>query len=503
MQGIGLAGLIAIAFGAGAYYATGQFGAFNALNLTLGAVMLAAAALRGARRLREARGDAGSAVLARSVLGVAAVVVAAVALERAAQTTGLQWDWSFQRRFELSPAVVSVLEDLPGLRATLYYEEFDPRTRSTRLLLRTLAQTADLEWAQKRIRDHPDDEDRFAIGSSNTVVFELDGRHQTVERPTEGTFYEALYRLRARPSGLLYVARGAGEGDLEQPGEGGFTGLAAALETEGFRVHQFVTAALDEVPEEAEAVLLIAPRRPLRQEALDAIHRYLERGGRLVAWLEPGQQSGVEALLARWGITSPDAQLVDPASGPVEGDPAGVNPLAYNYARHPVTQGLDAGRMTFFRGARSFELRKPQPGDELKAVAFASPRSWLASELVIEDGAPVRPADARNDYHPIVVAGRFPRPAGEARIVAIGDADSASNRYLRTLYNLDLVLNAIHWTVEQEPAITLRPKSGVSGSLQLPLPLQNTLTMFQSVGLLLPELLLIAGAFAWIRTRAA
>lgn len=503
MQGVGLAGLIAIAFGAGAYYATGQFGTFNGVNLALGALLLAAAALQAVLRLRDARSELLSNVLARSVLGVVAVAAVAIAAERGADAMGLQWDWSFEGRFELSPAVIGVLDDLPGLRATLYYDEFDPRIRSTRLLLRTLAQAGDLEVDEKRLRDHPDDEDRFAIGSSNTVVFFFGDRSETVERPTEGTFYEALYRLRAEQGGTIYVSRGAGEGNLEDPGDTGFSGLAAALATEGFRVHQFVAAALDEIPEQADAVLLIAPRRGLRGEALAALERYLQRGGRLVAMLEPGVSSGLEELLARWGLSSADAQVVDPASGPVEGDPAGVNPLAYNYGNHPIARGLGAGRMTFFRGARSFALHKPEPGDDLKGVVFASPRSWLAEDLVLENGAPLRPEDARSDYFPLVVAARYQRNGHETRIVAIGDADLASNRYLRTLYNLDIILNAIHWVVEQEPAITLRPKIGVSGKLQLPLPLQNTLTMFQSVGLLLPELLLIAGAFAWTRTRAA
>jgi hypothetical protein len=43
----------------------------------------------------------------------------------------------------------------------------------------------------------------------------------------------------------------------------------------------------------------------------------------------------------------------------------------------------------------------------------------------------------------------------------------------------------------------------VSGRLQLPLPLQDTFEMFQGVGLLLPELLLLAAAFTWARSRSA
>jgi hypothetical protein len=43
----------------------------------------------------------------------------------------------------------------------------------------------------------------------------------------------------------------------------------------------------------------------------------------------------------------------------------------------------------------------------------------------------------------------------------------------------------------------------VSGRMQFQIPLQNTFTRFQSIGLLLPELLLIIAALVWARTRSA
>jgi hypothetical protein len=39
--------------------------------------------------------------------------------------------------------------------------------------------------------------------------------------------------------------------------------------------------------------------------------------------------------------------------------------------------------------------------------------------------------------------------------------------------------------------------------MQFPLPIASTLQMFQGLGLLLPELLLIAAAALWLRRRSA
>jgi hypothetical protein len=69
------------------------------------------------------------------------------------------------------------------------------------------------------------------------------------------------------------------------------------------------------------------------------------------------------------------------------------------------------------------------------------------------------------------------------------------------MYNLDLMMNTVHWAASREPAITIRPKSG--GVLQFPVPIQNSLNAFYGVGMAVPELLLLAGALIWLRRRSA
>ena len=147
-------------------------------------------------------------------------------------------------------------------------------------------------------------------------------------------------------------------------------------------------------------------------------------------------------------------------------------------------------------GARSFALRKPEPGDRLGAVVYASPRSRL-----VAPGAPETEIAPAGEYRPLAVRGRYARGGREARIFAVGDADFASNRHLRSVYNLDLVLNGVHWALGREPAITLRPK--LRDRVQFPLPATDALRSFYGLGLLVPELLLLAGLWVTLRRRAA
>ena len=505
MQALTAIGLVALAFGLGAYYTADGLGAFAAANLLGGGAALlvsAALALRRARRTR-ARG-----ARLHELTGIGWVLVAlavAVGAERALDRSGLAFDWTAESRYSVAPATREALAALPGrVTLTLFHDAGDNRTRSTRLLLQSLARAGPIDVQERRLEDATDEADRYGVGASNTVVVGLGERFEIVERPTEGTLWEALQRLSETRRAVLYVARGEGEASFERSEASGFSGLAAALQNEGYALHDLVLPALERVPNDAAAVLLLGPRRPLRDTSLAALQAYLERGGRLVVMLEPGVESGLEALLERWGFALPDGVVVDPASGPVQGDPPGVDPIVFQYAEHPVVRGLDPTKMTFFVRARPvLAAHKPEPDDELRALAFSSKRAWVAHDTAaVQRGlAPERPADASEGYQPILAVGRYPRAAGEARIVVFGDADFATNHYLRSLYNLDLVMNAVHWAAARESAITLRPKALTPD--QFPLTPQQSLQVLYGVGLLIPEACLIAAALLWARRRNA
>lgn len=496
-------GLVMVASGLGSFYVTEHLAAYNVVNLIGGALCLLAAAVLAARRLRVVGGSDSPRVLRHGIGLIATALVLGVGLERLADWTGIQFDWTFSRRFEISDATRKACEDLgPGLRATLFHDPQDPRTRRSELLLDNLARYCDMEVRSTALDHESEEVDRFEIGSSNTIVIEKGQRFETVDRPTEGAIYEALYRLRSVEGGIIGILRGEGEGDPENTDDLGYSGLSTALSNEGYQQRVLVTPAMKEVPEEIDLVLSIAPRRRLRDDALAALGRYLDDGGRLVALLEPGFESGIEDLLASYGLASPNRLVVDPASGDVDAKVEGLNPVAYNYAVHPVTRGLNRNRMTFFVGVRSFSMYKVERDDRLERIVLSSPRAWLSDDLELLDrlrGKP-EPDGARQDYQPLVVSGEFQRESGQTRIVAFGDSDFASNRYLRAVYNLDLVLNAVHWAASREAEITMRPKAGPP--LHFPLPIADSLRTLYGVGLLVPEILLIAGGVVWLRRRS-
>jgi hypothetical protein len=504
MRELALLGFICAAFGLGAYRGTGELGLFGGANLVLGFGSLGVSALLALRAWRRRRRGSLRGPLLDALVACIALLWAAVLLEGFANASQVRFDWTFEARYALAPATVQALENLPQrMRVTLYSDQFDPRARRTMLLLKQLERHGDVLVRKRLLGQVPEEEDLFGIRSSNSVVLEVGERWERVERPGEGAIFEAVSYLGSTDSKVLYLTAGAGEGDVTKSEPLGYSGVAAALETEGYEVRRLGSPSMPRIPEDASAVVLLAPERRLQPSMLNALSHYLHQGGSLIAMLEPGEQSGLEELLAEFGLNTPDKVIIDPASGSVNGEPPGLDPIVFNYAEHPVTKGLERNRQTYFRGARSFRLVKPRPEDDLRSVVYASGESWLCDDpsVLKRRVVPRRPQGARADYHPIAVAGLYRRDQGETRIVAFGDSDFASNQYLRALYNLDLVMNAVHWATRRESRISIRPKAGQL--IQFPLPIQNSLRAFYGIGLLVPQLLLMAGGLVWLRRRTA
>ena len=106
---------------------------------------------------------------------------------------------------------------------------------------------------------------------------------------------------------------------------------------------------------------------------------------------------------------------------------------------------------------------------------------------------------------PSPAASPSPSPAGEepkapeGRVVAIGDADFASNALLGFQGNQDFFLNAVAWLAEDADLISIRPKEPENQALFLSRQVQQNVAWFALV--LLPGLFVVLGIVTWWRRR--
>jgi ABC-type uncharacterized transport system involved in gliding motility auxiliary subunit len=232
----------------------------------------------------------------------------------------------------------------------------------------------------------------------------------------------------------------------------------------------------------------------------------LKNGGRLLALLpQAPNDGGLKALLKNWAIDAGDDIVVDQQIRLFQGPTLGVEPIADTFNNsHPITR--DFKERTIFPLVRSVEPTKSENVDSTWLVR-TSETSWAEKDVagIFKAGrASLGPDDKKG---PIAVAAAATaqlkklgvEKPGDAKVVAVGTAAFANNRYINIFFNRDFFLNSANWLVGQEEMISIRSRSIRASRVQL--TETESAAVFYLSFLILPEILLIIGLAVWWRRR--
>jgi ABC-type uncharacterized transport system involved in gliding motility auxiliary subunit len=269
-------------------------------------------------------------------------------------------------------------------------------------------------------------------------------------------------------------------------------------------------------------VLVVAgPKVALLPREIAALERFLGAGGKALFMLEPFVRTGLEPLLARYGVVPDERMVIDEASH-FWADMS--SPAVSDYNRHQVTRDLP---LTFFPGARSLSPTPERvPGTSVIPLVNSSKRSWgqrsrsqveLAADrmpgpntlMAIAVRRPITPdsADAiRLGSDASAVSG--PKRAAEdtagdvarrSRIAVVGDSDFATNSFFHIMGNGTLFVNTVNYLAAQESLIGIQPRTHDLPRVNLT-NRQMKGTFFLSV-ILVPALLAVVGMTVWWKQR--
>ena len=486
-------------------------------NLIAGILLLAAAGGWGFDSLRERlrsgggrrAGVHGTSALVQTVLGVALLGMLAFLSTRYSQ----RYDWTEQRVNTLSDQTISLLEDLEGeIQLTAFFSEQDsPVVRDLLDRYEAVSDRVELRFIDPNRR--PDLIETYGIDvvdlARGLLVVARGDDSVRVGQFGEAEITNALLRLTQKGSRKVYFLEGHSERQIgaeddaaPAPGEqapaesaGGLAGFgraAAALRNDGHTVEPLLLSIVEDVPEDADTVVIAGPTRPFFDTERAALERYLERGGALLVMIDPRAQTNLYEDLSRWGAEMGDDVIVDPMQS-VSGQPTA--PVVDRYADpHPVGEKLSR---TVFSMVRSVSIAADYPG--LTSLVFTSDHSWAERDL----DEWLKSGRATQDEHdlpgpvPLAVAGT-PRLAGgdgTSRIVVVGDSNFATNELIDVLSNRDLFLNSIHWLLGDVERIAVRPNVARASSVSLTdgqLQAVQYLVLF-----VLPEGIAVVGAVVW------
>ena len=478
-------------------------------GLLAGKLLLAALALGGALALAGA-GGARRFFTGRGATFGGFTTVAGLAL--AALLAGVNWaatthpvtlDLTKDRLFTLSDDTRRTLAGLStDVEALAFYRADEQDVEPARTLLRRYAdlsrrftfRVVDPYAAPELVKRHE------ITDGGPRIVLVAGERKVRVGAPTEEALTNGLVELTRGAAKKVYVLQGHGEPALKPGSDRAISGAVEGMRRDGFTVEPLSLLEQKDVPADANAVLVIGPRKKLLDPEQQALLVYTARGGKLGVYLEPGVEAGLDPLLAAFGVEADDDIVLDPgqASQLFGGSPA--NPVGVPAPGHPVSERMGQLNVVF-PTARSLVALNTAPGvPRAQPLVLSTREAWGETDLEGLDrtGQAQLGDGEKSGPLPIAMAAERPSPSGgraAARLVACGDSEFMDDRYAQVLGNLDFFLNGVAWLGEQADRIVIRPK-GREGTRLVLSPGQLAAVRFVTLDAL-PVALLGLGLVIW------
>jgi ABC-type uncharacterized transport system involved in gliding motility auxiliary subunit len=445
---------------------------------------------------RQARHGSNAALMTVAFVGILAVV------NYLAYQNPKRWDLTEEGQHSLARETLDTLQALPAKVEALAFYPPNVNTQFAQKMLSDYKFYGDGVFDYTFIDPYADPvtarQVNVPVETSGTIVFVMGDRQERVASLTEQEMTNALVRLMGEEL-AIYFLTGHGEHSPEDFSQEGYSQLKTALEAKNYSVAMLNLLAAPAIPNDAQAIVVAGPRKPLEEGEVQLLRDFAGGGGGLVVMLEPplltefGDQPDLlaEMLAEDWGLLAGDNMVVDLSSS------QGYVSYSYSYNQgHPITNRMQ-GLVTAYPTARTIHAGQPAsdnivPSELVYTAPF--PNSWAETDLetlaFTGDAAP----DDQDLLGPVPVVAASEDSTAGGRVVLFGDAEFAINATITALGNSDIIVNALDWVSEQENLISLTPKAAAQRILMPPTTVTNGLILLGAV--FVPAGLVIAGGIA-------
>ncbi len=413
----------------------------------------------------------------------------------------IRWDLSENQNFTLAPQTYRVLRTLPrDVTITVFTREKDPGYQTFKERLESYRQAStklSVEFIDPE--KQPKIAQTYGIFRTDTAVFESNGQTIRVTSPSEIELTGALIRISKDSKKRIVFVEGHSELNVEDKDRNGLFMAKEALIRQGYDVGTVSLLKESAVPDNTSVLVLAGPRRSVTKEEQERIHTYVEKGGHLLVLTDPDTQTGLETLLARWGLGLGPGVLVDLQDRLAQGDLTAL--LVRTFTEHEITQDLTSAVLLPLSRHITFDEQIGKDWDFVP-LARTSPNSWAETNM---QGRVVSLSEKEDIKGPLPMAAALspkkapeegkPRPA----IVVIGNSTFASNAFFNFPGNSDFFLHTTGWLAEERDLISIAPREPALHPFT-PNPLQERALIYIQV-VLLPFMTFLTGLIVWRKRR--
>ncbi|MBK8275786.1 MAG: GldG family protein [Nitrospira sp.] len=436
-----------------------------------------------------------------SVLLIVLFTSILVILNFLAARHSIRWDLSENQNFTLAPQTYRVLRTLPrDVKITVFTREKDPGYQAFKERLESYRQAStklSVEFIDPE--KQPKMAQTYGIFRTDTAIFESNGQTIRVTSPSEIELTGALIRISKDSKKRIVFVEGHSELNVEDKDRNGLFIAKEALIRQGYDVGTVSLLKEATVPDHTSVLVLAGPRRSVIKEEQDRIHAYVEKGGHLLVLADPDTQTGLETLLARWGLGLGSGVLVDLQDRLAQGDLTAL--LVRTFTEHEITQDLTSAVLLPLSRHITFDEQTGKDWDFVP-LARTSPNSWAETNM---QGRVVSLSEKEDVKGPLPMATALsPKKAPEEgkphpSIVVIGNSTFASNAFFNFPGNSDFFLRTISWLAEERDLISIAPREPALHPFT-PNPTQERALIYIQV-VLLPLMTFLTGLIVWRKRR--
>ena len=367
-------------------------------------------------------------------------------------------------------------------------------------------------------RAKPQMVEKLGMKGGNLVYLEYGtGSASSISRLNESSeeaITNGILKLAGGVAKKVYYLTGHGEPQLSDGAAAGLKQFADSLKDEHVEIEELLLAQSKTkgVPEDAAAVMWVAPQGPLFPGEKEALEQYVDSGGRLFLATKARGQQDVADLANHLGVTVGKNVVLDVVTQLFAGPSVAVQFAASNFGPHEITRRFTNKDVIVVEGAVSVsgKASSDEKSDAEKSDAVysellkTSDNGWGESNLagIYEAAEPSAEFGAGDLKGPVTIAVSYEKKLGDklAKAVVFGDSSWLTNVNFKYPAHRDLALNSIGWLAGQESNVTIRPRQ--MRSTITPISQMTFKTLLQ-VGFIVPELLVLLGVFVWLRRRSA
>ncbi|MBI3879714.1 MAG: Gldg family protein [Verrucomicrobia bacterium] len=280
----------------------------------------------------------------------------------------------------------------------------------------------------------------------------------------------------------------------------GYAKFIALLNEKNIRVEALSLLGTNEVPPACQLLVIAGPQERIEPPELEKIDKYLTAGGRLLLLVNSlAPNTGLERVIANWGVTIGNNRVFDPQRTTMKQDL-----MTMQMANHPIVRPLAAFPLHVMM-PRTVERAAggASTADAAKVVelVMTGPDAFAVTD--IRNGVPYpNPADRKGPLSLAVAVekGGLEGVRGATRMVIVGESLFLGNNLLESGCNRDFASLSVNWMLDRSALMGgVGPR--VLKAYKLNLTREQMHTLHWLLLAVLPCAVLLLGWLVWLRRR--